>query len=31
MVKNMPFNAGNAGSIPGWEMKIPHALGQLSP
>ena len=31
MVKNLPSNAGNVGSIPGLRTKIPHALGQLSP
>ena len=31
MVKNPPSNAGEAGSIPGWGIKIPHAAGQLSP
>ena len=30
MVKNLPSNAGDAGSIPGLETKIPHATGQLS-
>ena len=25
MVKNLPSNAGNMGSIPVWETKIPHA------
>ena len=29
MVKNPPANAGDMGSIPGWETKIPHAMGQL--
>ena len=29
MVKNPPFNAGDAGLIPGLETKIPHG-GQLS-
>ena len=29
-VKNLPANAGAMGSIPGWDSKIPHALGQLS-
>ena len=27
VVKTSPPNAGGAGSIPGWEAKIPHALG----
>ena len=31
VVKNLPSNAGDAGSIPGWGTKIPHAAGQLSP
>ena len=31
VVKNPPSNAGDAGSIPGWGAKIPHAAGQLSP
>ena len=31
MVKNPPSNEGDAGSIPGWGTKIPHAAGQLSP
>ena len=31
MVKNLPSNAGDAGSIPGWGTKIPHATRQLSP
>ena len=30
VVKNLPFNAGDMGSITGWETKIPHAPGQLS-
>ena len=30
MVKNMPANAGDMGSVP-WGTKIPHALWQLSP
>ena len=30
VVKNPPYNAGDAGSIPGWVTKIPHAAGQLS-
>ena len=29
-VKNSPFNAGDVGSIPGLETKIPHDLGQPS-
>ena len=31
MVKNLPSNAGDAGSIPGQGNKIPHAAGQPSP
>ena len=31
MVKNLPSNAGDVGSIPGQGIKIPHAAGQLSP
>ena len=31
MVKNPPYNAGYAGSIPGQGTKTPHAAGQLSP
>ena len=30
MVKNLPYNAGGVGSIPGQGTKIPHAAGQLS-
>ena len=30
VVKNLPSNAGDAGSIPGWGTKIPHAAGQAS-
>ena len=30
MVKNMPSNAGETGSIPGQGIKIPHAVEQLS-
>ena len=30
VVKNLPSNAGDAGSIPGRGTKIPHAAGQLS-
>ena len=29
VVKNLPSNAGDVGSIPGWGTKIPHAVGQL--
>ena len=31
VVKNLPSNAGDMGSIPGRGIKIPHAVGQLSP
>ena len=31
VIKNLPSNAGDMGSIPGQETKIPHATGQLSP
>ena len=31
VVKNPPSSAGDAGLIPGWGTKIPHAAGQLSP
>ena len=31
MVKNLPSNAGDAGSIPGQRTKIPHAEEQLTP
>ena len=30
VVKNLPANTGDMGSIPGWGTKIPHAGGQLS-
>ena len=30
VVKNLPCNAGDVGSIPGQGTKIPHAAGQLS-
>ena len=30
MVKNLPSNAGDTGSIPDGGTKIPHAAGQLS-
>ena len=29
VAKNLPFNAGDVGSIPGRGTKIPHAVGQL--
>ena len=31
VVKNLPYNAGDVGSIPGQGTKIPHAVGQLNP
>ena len=31
LVRNLPSNAGDMGSIPGWRTEIPHASGQLSP
>jgi len=31
VVKNLPFNAGDMGSVSAWGTKIPHATGQLSP
>ena len=31
MVKNLPCNAGDVGSIPNQGTKIPHAVEQLSP
>ena len=31
MIKNPPSNAGDLGSTPGRETKIPHAVGQLNP
>ena len=30
VVKNVPFRAGDGGSIPGRGTKIPHATGRLS-
>ena len=30
VVKNLPSNAGDVGSIPGWGTKIPYASQQLS-
>ena len=30
MVKNLPWNAGDVGSSPGWGTKIPHAAEQLN-
>ena len=31
VVKNLPYNAEDAGSIPGQGTKIPHAVRQLHP
>ena len=31
MVKNLPCNAGDVGSIPGLGTKIAHAVERLSP
>ena len=31
VVKNLPPNAGDTGSVPARGSKIPHAMGQLSP
>ena len=31
VIKNLPSNAGDVGSIPGRGTKIPHTAGQLSP
>ena len=28
-VKNLPSDAGDEGSIPSWDAKIPHAVEQL--
>ena len=30
VVKNSPYNVGDADSIPGQGTKIPHAAGQLN-
>ena len=30
VIENLPSNAGDTGSIPAGETKIPHALRQLS-
>ena len=30
VVNNLPSNAGDSGSIPGWGTKIPHTTGKLS-
>ena len=31
VVKNLPFKAGDGGSISSQETKIPHAMGQINP
>ena len=31
MVENLPSNAGDEASIPGWGTKISYASGKLSP
>ena len=31
VVKNLPCNAEDTGSVPGPRMKTPYAMGQLSP
>ena len=31
VVKNLPTNVGDTGSIPGLGTEIPHATGQLGP
>ena len=31
VVKIPPSNAGDTGSVPGWGIKIPHALGATKP
>ena len=30
-IRNLPSNAGDEGSVPGWGTKVPHAQQQLSP
>ena len=30
VIKNLPSNTGDVGSIPVWGTKIPQAMGQLS-
>ena len=29
--KNLLYNEGDMGSVPGWETKIPGTMGQLRP
>ena len=31
VVKTLPSSASGEGSIPGWGVKIPHALGSKTP
>ena len=31
MIKNLPYDAGDSGSMPGQGAKIPYAAGQLCP
>ena len=31
VVKNLPYNAGDTGSIPGWGTKIPRVAEEQSP
>ena len=31
MVKSLPCSAGEVGSIPGGEIRIPHAWGETRP
>ena len=31
VVQNLPCDAGDAGSVPGWGTKIPHAAEILCP
>ena len=31
VVENLPANAGDTGSSPGWGTKIPYTVGQLGP
>ena len=31
VVKKLPSNAGDMGSIPNWRTEFPHVAGQLSP
>ena len=31
MIKNTPSNAEDVNKVPGWETKVLHATGQVSP